>query len=87
VRATHERVDGTGYPDGLAGDQIPLEARIVNAADAYCAMTQQRPYRQAKSHEGAVDELRRCAGSHFDPDVVEALTALLREQRATVTAN
>jgi two-component system cell cycle response regulator len=63
VRATHERVDGTGYPDGLAGDQIPVEARIVNAVDAYCAMTQQRPYRQAKSHEGAIDELRRCAGT------------------------
>ena len=85
VRATHERFDGAGYPDGLAGDDIPLEARIVNAADAYCAMRQQRPYREAKSVEGAVDELQRCAGNHFDPDVAHALIAVIREQQATLT--
>jgi len=79
VRATHERFDGAGYPDGLAGEQIPLEARIVNAADAFCAMTQERSYRAAKSVEGALDELRRCAGSQFDPRVAEALIAVVRE--------
>jgi diguanylate cyclase (GGDEF)-like protein len=82
VRATHERVDGTGYPDGLAGEEIPLEARIVNAADAYCAMTQTRPYREAMSFEGALDEVRRCAGSQFDPAVADALVAVVREQHA-----
>jgi diguanylate cyclase (GGDEF)-like protein len=78
VRATHERVDGTGYPDGLAGEEIPLEARIVNAADAFCAMTATRPYREAMSLEGAVDELRRFAGTQFDQAVIEALIAVLR---------
>ena len=82
IRATHERVDGTGYPDGLTGDEIPLEARIINAADAYCAMTTTRPYSEAQSVEGALDELRRCAGSQFDPSVAEALIALVREQQA-----
>jgi diguanylate cyclase (GGDEF)-like protein len=86
VRATHERFDGTGYPDRLAADQIPLEARIVNAADGYCAMTQQRPYREAKSVEGAIEELRRCAGSHFDPQVAHALIAVLQERQAAPTS-
>jgi HD-GYP domain-containing protein (c-di-GMP phosphodiesterase class II) len=87
VRSTHERHDGTGYPDRLRGDDIPLEARIVNAVDAYCAMTQPRSYREAMSHEGALDELRRCAGSQFDPDVTEALIAvLLASQRRFATA-
>jgi HD-GYP domain-containing protein (c-di-GMP phosphodiesterase class II) len=79
VRATHEHFDGAGYPDGLVGEQIPLEARIVHTADAFCAMTQQRPYRAAKSVEGALDELRRRAGSQFDPKVSEALIAVVRE--------
>jgi diguanylate cyclase (GGDEF)-like protein len=78
VRATHERIDGTGYPDGLAGEEIPLEARIVNAADAFCAMTATRPYREAMSLEGAMDELRRCAGNQFDQAVVATLIAILR---------
>jgi HD-GYP domain-containing protein (c-di-GMP phosphodiesterase class II) len=82
VRATHERFDGTGYPDRLTGEEIPLEARIVSAADAYCAMSQTRPYREAKSVEGALDELRRCAGSQFDPAVAEALIAVVRELQA-----
>jgi HD-GYP domain-containing protein (c-di-GMP phosphodiesterase class II) len=80
VRATHECFDGTGYPDQLAGEEIPLEARIVNAADAFCAMTQARPYRAAKTTEGAIDELRRCAGTQFDPVVVENLIGVLREK-------
>jgi HD-GYP domain-containing protein (c-di-GMP phosphodiesterase class II) len=73
VRSCHERWDGSGYPDGLAGERIPLIARIVCATDAYSAMTADRPYRQARSAEEAVAELRRCAGTHFDPRVVEAL--------------
>jgi HD-GYP domain-containing protein (c-di-GMP phosphodiesterase class II) len=79
VRSTHERFDGAGYPDKLAGEEIPLEARIVNVADAFCAMTQDRPYRIAKSLEGALEELRRCSGTQFDPKVAEALIAVLRE--------
>jgi diguanylate cyclase (GGDEF)-like protein len=82
VRATHERFDGAGYPDGIAGEDISLEARIVNATDAYCAMTQTRPYRQAMSTEGALDELRRCAGSQFDPAVVDALIGVLHDHNA-----
>jgi hypothetical protein len=68
----HERPDGRGYPRGLLGDQIPLEARIVAVIDAYTAMRADRPYRPARSHEDACDELRRCAGSQFDAAVVQA---------------
>ena len=68
----HERWDGTGYPHGLAGDEIPIEARIVALADAYDAMTSDRPYRAALSHEEAVAEVCRCAGTQFDPQVAEA---------------
>lgn len=67
----HERVDGTGYPLGLAGDEIPLHARIIAVADAYDAMTSGRVYQPAVSHLGAIGELRRASGSHFDPEVVE----------------
>jgi diguanylate cyclase (GGDEF)-like protein len=79
VRASHEHFDGTGYPDKHAGESIPLEARIVHAADAFCAMTQTRPYREAMSIEDAVAEMRRCAGTQFDPAVVEVLTGVLRD--------
>jgi diguanylate cyclase (GGDEF)-like protein len=72
VSSTHERYDGTGYPLGLAGEQIPLESRIVFVCDSYDAMVSRRPYGQAKSEQEALDELRRCAGSQFDPRVVEA---------------
>jgi putative nucleotidyltransferase with HDIG domain len=73
VRASHERYDGGGYPDGLAGEAIPLAARIVSACDAFNAMTTDRSYRKALSLEVAVAELRDNAGTQFDPDVVEAL--------------
>ncbi len=72
VRASHERFDGQGYPDGLAGEDIPIESRITAVCDAYDAMTSDRPFRRAMSAEEAVGELRRGAGSQFDPRVVEA---------------
>jgi HD-GYP domain-containing protein (c-di-GMP phosphodiesterase class II) len=75
VRSCHEHWDGSGYPDRLAGKQIPLIARIVCCADAFSAMTTDRPYRKALSVDEAVVELRRCAGTQFDPRVVEAVVA------------
>jgi len=77
VRHHHERYSGGGYPDNLAGTAIPLEARIIAAADAYAAMTATRPYSAARTPEDAAGELRRSAGSHFDPAVVESLLAVL----------
>jgi diguanylate cyclase (GGDEF)-like protein/putative nucleotidyltransferase with HDIG domain len=71
VRATHERWDGTGYPDGLAGDAIPLAARIIAVCNAFDALTGERPYRKGWSEEDALAELRGHAGTQFDPDVVE----------------
>jgi putative nucleotidyltransferase with HDIG domain len=80
VRSHHERIDGNGYPRGLPADEIALEARILAVVDAYEAMIADRPYRKAMSGEAARDELLRCAGSQFDPLVVDAfLTALRRE--------
>jgi HD-GYP domain-containing protein (c-di-GMP phosphodiesterase class II) len=76
VRASHERWDGRGYPDGLAGDAIPLPARIVSACDAFNAMTTDRSYRRALPLEVATQELRDNAGTQFDPAVVEALLAV-----------
>ena len=72
VRSSHEQFDGSGYPDGLAGEQIPLAARVVAVCDAYHAMTSDRPYRGARAHWEAIEELRRCAGKQFDPVVVAA---------------
>ena len=76
VRSCHERHDGTGYPDGLAGDDIPLVARIVACCDAYNAMTTDRSYRKSLSVEEAVGELHRNSGTQFDPAVVSALVAV-----------
>jgi HD-GYP domain-containing protein (c-di-GMP phosphodiesterase class II) len=73
VRSCHEHFDGKGYPDGLGGEQIPLVSRIVCACDAFSAMTADRPYRAAMSFEDAMAELFRCAGSQFDPRVVDAI--------------
>jgi cyclic di-GMP phosphodiesterase len=72
VRSHHERLDGAGFPDGLGGDAIPHEARIVSVVDAFDAMTTNRAYRPPRTPLDAVDELRRCAGTHFDAGVVEA---------------
>ena len=75
VRSSHERFDGTGYPDGLAGESIPLGARIVSACDAWDAMITTRPYRKAMTLADALSELQRCSGTQFDPVVVGALCA------------
>lgn len=72
VRSHHERMDGSGFPDRLVGSAIPLEARIVAVADAYDAMTTNRAYRPSRGAGAAVEELRRCVGTHFDGEVVEA---------------
>ena len=77
VRSCHEHWDGNGYPDRLVGEEIPLVARIVCTCDAWSAMTTDRSYRSALSQEDAAAELRRCAGTQFDPQVVEALVAVL----------
>jgi putative nucleotidyltransferase with HDIG domain len=80
VLAHHERVDGTGYPRRLAGAQIPPEARILAVADAYEAMTADRPYRRALGHAEARAELERCVGTQFDADVVAAFLGVLDAQ-------
>jgi two-component system cell cycle response regulator len=77
VRATHERWDGAGYPDGLAGEEIPLAARIIAVCDAYSAMTSHRPYRLPVADVQALAELRACAGTQFDPDVVAAFCVIV----------
>ncbi|HEX3807668.1 MAG TPA: HD-GYP domain-containing protein, partial [Gaiellaceae bacterium] len=76
VRSCHERWDGAGYPDRLAGRQIPPIARIVCACDAFSAMTTDRPYRAARTRNEALAELARCSGTHFDPQVVAAILRL-----------
>ncbi len=77
IRSHQEKFDGSGYPDGLRGEEIPLGARILAVVDAYGAMTDERVYRKARSHEEALAELRRCAKTHFDPEVVDAFLAVL----------
>jgi diguanylate cyclase (GGDEF)-like protein/putative nucleotidyltransferase with HDIG domain len=86
VRHHHERFDGRGYPDGLAGMDIPLEARIIFVADSFEAMTSDRPYHQGIPVADAVEEMRRCAGSQFEPRLVEALIELLERDRLPVLA-
>ena len=82
VRASHERWDGGGYPDGLAGDAIPLAACIVSACDAFNAMTTDRSYRKALPLAVAVGELRKHSGTQFCPAVVDALVELVSEAEA-----
>ena len=85
VRASHESWDGSGYPDAIAGEAIPLGARIIAACDAYDAMVTDRPYRNAMSQDDAVAELRRCSGTQFDPRVVKALIAALEARERPVS--
>ncbi len=80
IRHSHERWDGTGYPDGLAGEAIPLIARVVAVLDAYDSMVAGRPYRRAQSPLRAIEEIHRGAGTQFDPDVVDAFLRILRRQ-------
>ncbi len=86
VRSSHERWDGDGYPDGLAGEEIPLGARIILVADAFCAMTEARPYARARSVESSRRELRACSGAQFDPAVVTAFLAALDSRSAAAHA-
>jgi diguanylate cyclase (GGDEF)-like protein len=85
VRSSHERLDGGGYPDGLAGQDIPLGSRIIAVCDAYDAMIATRPYRDPKSLPDALAELRLCAGSQFDPDVVAAFATVASQTIAPDT--
>lgn len=86
VRSSAEHCDGSGYPDGLAGDAIPLGARVIAVSVAFAAMTQPRPYREPVSPDEALAEMRRNAGSQFDPRVVEALAKDLAEEAAPAAA-
>ncbi|HEX7290160.1 MAG TPA: HD domain-containing phosphohydrolase, partial [Conexibacter sp.] len=85
VRWSHERFDGKGYPDGLAGEAIPLASRIIAVCDAYDAMVSERPYKQPTAPDAAREELRRCAGRQFDPEVVEVFCAVLEQRERTLT--
>jgi diguanylate cyclase (GGDEF)-like protein len=77
IRSSHERFDGAGYPDGLAGEEIPIGSRVIAVCDAYEAIVSDRPYRAARTPEEALAELRRCAGEQFDPAVVAAFEAAI----------
>jgi diguanylate cyclase (GGDEF)-like protein/putative nucleotidyltransferase with HDIG domain len=83
IQCLHEHLDGSGYPAGMAGAAIPAESRLLLVADAYDAMRSHRPYRSPIGHEPALAELRRCAGTQFDPEMVEHLTRALDEQLAS----
>jgi putative nucleotidyltransferase with HDIG domain len=78
VRHHHERLDGTGYPDHLEGEEIPMGARIIAVLDAYVGMTSPRPYRPPIPAEVALEELEHAAGKHFDPEVVDVFVRLVR---------
>jgi len=80
VRSSHERYDGGGYPDGLIGEGIPIESRIIFACDAFNAMTTDRPYRTALPIEAAIGELEENAGTQFDPRVVGVLVGQVRDR-------
>ncbi len=83
VRQHHEWHNGDGYPSGLSGAEISLGARLIEVADAYDAMTSWRPYRPKLSDDAAIGELRRCAGSQFDPEIVELFVRATKDLRTT----
>ena len=84
VRHHHERFDGSGYPDGFAGDDIPLEARIISVADSFDALTSERAYRPVMSIADAEGELLRASGSQLDPNCVERFLKLLRSGKVSL---
>ena len=86
VRSSHERYDGAGYPDGLAGEEIPLGSRVIAVCDAWDAMVTDRPYRRAMSRAAALRELERCAGTQFDAAVVDAFRTVLTQPRRHLQA-
>jgi HD-GYP domain-containing protein (c-di-GMP phosphodiesterase class II) len=86
VRSSHERWDGSGYPDGLAGEEIPLGSRVVAVCDAFDAMTTNRPYRPRLVEPAAMAELRRCSGTQFDPAVVAAFERVMEREMAAAGA-
>ena len=86
ARHHHEKWDGSGYPDGLAGEAIPLSARLMAAADVYDALISRRPYKEPMSHEAALEWMRSQSGSHFDPSVIEALQAIQHRLRQIALA-
>jgi len=77
VLSHHENWDGSGYPNGLKGEAIPLEARIISVADSYDAMTSERSYKKGMSKEAAIEELKRCSGTQFDPEIIEVFVDML----------
>jgi len=86
VRHHHEHYDGEGYPAGLKGEEIPLLARILTVADAYEAMTADRPYRSGRAQDEAIEELHRCEGTHFDPRIVDAFIDALSDMEDQAAA-
>jgi HD-GYP domain-containing protein (c-di-GMP phosphodiesterase class II) len=82
VRHHHERYDGGGYPDGVAGEDIPLESRVLTVSDAYVAMTEDRPYRRARPGFEVESELRDGSGTQFDPNVVDTLREVVRTAKS-----
>jgi HD-GYP domain-containing protein (c-di-GMP phosphodiesterase class II) len=87
VKYHHERMDGTGYPDGLRGEQIPLGSRVLAVTDAYLTMISDRPFAPRFSHEEAARELERCSGRQFDPQVVKAFLRQLKGDLASAQSN
>ena len=80
IEQHHERLDGSGYPRGLKGHEILLEAKIIAVTDTFDAMTEDRAYRKAFTPQYAMDELKRLSGSHYDPEIVDALESILKEE-------
>ncbi len=81
----HERWDGTGYPEGLKEEEIPIGSRIISVLDTYDAITSDRPYRRAKGRKYAISELKRFVGKQFDPKIVEAFIEILKEEDRQLT--
>ena len=87
VRDHHEKWDGSGYPNQLKGEEIPLEARIIAVGDAYDVMTSERTYKKAFSEEEAIDELKRCSGTHFDRKIVEVFINKVLPDKSKLVVN